>query len=452
MKNLNSLPRRIFTTACVLTGTTELAARRLGASFFLPALFIRRYSEMGGLDPAHFAMQMDGVRSFTDDAWCGYWDAIAEEQLLAAERAVPGISGKLAPDASASPNGGRGQAMATLREALAPLGSTIADMLTLDTHTGLELEVSGAATSAQIYRAVTGLRHLVKAITYYQVSAFPGGSPARMESYHTSRSLFDQLLEIIGPLLGMSIERHQIVADGVQVDGYLVLPAGTNPCPAVITTNGLEGTVQELLIPLLRYHDSGLAVFVMEMPGTYAYRSPMSGDAEKIYHKVIDSIAAHPRIDANRIGFVGVSFGGYWAARMAATSSRLRCVVANGAPTHRSFQMAASLGMPEIIVRALSNTTGASSLMDLGQKLRGLSLRDRYQEIKMPLLVINGDTDTLISTQDSVDLAAGAQQATLVLYPDDDHCAMGHYSEWMDMSQEWLGQHLLGTAAEASRS
>ncbi len=35
--------------------------------------------------------------------------------------------------------------------------------------------------------------------------------------------------------------------------------------PVVVVTNGLEGTVQELLVPLLRYHASGLGVLVMEM-------------------------------------------------------------------------------------------------------------------------------------------------------------------------------------------
>lgn len=59
----------------------------------------------------------------------------------------------------------------------------------------------------------------------------------------------------------------------------------------------------------------------------------------------------------------------------------------------------------------------------------------------MPLLVINGDNDTLLSTQYSVDLAESAQQVELVLYANDDHCAMEHYSEWMDLSQEWLRRH-----------
>jgi len=77
--------------------------------------------------------------------------------------------------------------------------------------------------------------------------------------------------------------------------------------------------------------------------------------------------------------------------------------------------------------------------------LRALTIRHRYRHIKIPLLAINGDCDTLLSTQDTIDLAEAAPNATLLLYPDDDHCAMRHYREWLDYSQQWLHDHLAAT-------
>ena len=135
-------------------------------------------------------------------------------------------------------------------------------------------------------------------------------------------------------------------------------------------------------------------------------------------------------------------FGGHWAARMAAKSQRLRCAVACGAPTHHSFKVKGTIGIPDVIIRALLNVTGARTLPGLGMQLQALSLQGLYRQIRIPLLVINGERDTLLSTQDSVDLAEGAPHATLKLYPDDDHCAMGHYREWLDLSQAWLKEHL----------
>lgn len=438
MSPIKDTLRRLFITACMLTRTTELAASRLGAGFFLPALFVLRYSSMGGLDPRLFADQLKAVRSFKDDAWCGHWNALAREQLASIELVLPGFSDAHDPSPNASAQT-QGPNWRSLRDALAPFGKRVAELMTLnDQH-------ATATNSAheQASRAITALRCLVKAITYYQISAFPGHSAARMEAYGMSRALFNDLLDIVGPLVGMVTEKHRLEVNGDVVEGHLVMPTGHQRLPLAIITNGLEGTTQELAIPLLKYHDSGMAVFIMEMPGTYSYRKPMSLATEAIYHAVIDKVAAHPRVDPDRLGFVGVSFGAHWAARMAGASSKLRCAVACGAPTHHSFKVMNTIGIPDIIIKALMNTTGAATLLDLGLKLKALSLRDRYQHIKPPLLVINGEQDTLLSTQDSVDLAKGAQQGALKLYPDDDHCAMGHYNDWLDLSQAWLQKHLV---------
>ncbi len=455
MSELKNTLRRIFITTCLLTRTTEWAANRLGAGFFLPALFVLRYSAMGGLEPRLFAEQLNAVRSFEDDAWCGHWDAMAREELAGIGKMLPGLASVMTEEGLAMPARlEQNAAWAEFQAMLAPLGPRIAELMTMDAQAEAKQErTSKHATSVpDSQRAIAALRCMVRAITYYQVSAFPGGSVARMNAYHRSRSLFHVLTKIVGPILGLAIEHRRIEVNGQVAEGYLVTPPGSQPCPLAIITNGLEGTVQELAIPLLKYHDSGMAVFVMEMPGTYAYTQPMSAASEAIYHGVIDHLARHPRVDPGRIGFVGVSFGGYWAARLAATSPRLRCVVACGAPTHRSFQIQNTIGVPEIIVRALRNTTGATSLHDLMKKLRALSLREFYRRIKAPLLVINGDQDTLLSTRDSIDLADRAQQGELKLYPNDDHCAMAHYREWLDLSQTWLQKHFLHEAGENSVS
>lgn len=447
MSQLHDTVRRCFITACMLTRTTELAARRLGAGFFLPSLFVLRYASMGGLNPRLFASQLQGVRSFKDSAWCGHWNALAQAQLATAGALMPSFASVFSAgpilDSSFEPKARTWAALGeALRAALQPLGTQVVDWMTRSDAQAEAALSADPQVSAESRQALMVLRCLVKAITYYQVSAFPGGSAPRMEAYARSRALFHEMAMVVGPLLGLVIEKHRIDVDGDSVEGYLVTPAGGGRHPLAIITNGLEGTIQELAIPLLRYHDSGMAVFVMEMPGTYAYRQPMSEASEAVYHAVIDNLSRHPRIDPQRIGFVGVSFGAYWAARLAAKSPQLRCAVACGAPTHHSFKIKSTIGIPDIIIRALLNTTGARTLPSLGMKLQALSLHSLYRQIRIPLLVINGDHDTLLSTQDSVDLAAGAPQATLKLYPQDDHCAMGHYREWLDLSQAWLKARL----------
>ncbi|GGM38273.1 hypothetical protein GCM10012275_06620 [Longimycelium tulufanense] len=448
-----TLARRLFLSGCMLTKTTEFAARRLGAGFFLPALFVLRYANMGGIDPDLFAGQLAQARSFTDDRWCAYWDEIAATQVAAADRALRELADPSAPTVRGLLDADDQATVTALGALLAPASPILADhgpQATTDAIERIAREKAdgGRAATERLAATAKAVDALVKAITYFQVSAFPGGSPARMRAYTTSRRLFGLLAASLTPGLSGSIERIAVPVDGDIVQGYAAFPAGTRQCPVVLATNGLEGTAQELLIPLLKYRDTGMGIVAMERPGTYAYRRPMSATSERIYHQVIEHLAGHPRVDAERIGMVGVSFGGYWSARMAATNPRLRCAVACGAPTHRTFQPAGSVGIPEIIVQALHTTTGATNLLSLARKLRTLSLRGLYERITIPLLVINGDHDTLVSTHDSVELAQQAPAAILRLYPDDDHCAMGHYNEWLDRCQTWLQDHLTADATE----
>lgn len=369
----------LFTSICLVTGITERAASRLGVRPFLPELFRLRYANMGGLDPHAFARHLDGLKSFRESAWCGYWNGIAAAYEEEAEK--------------------------HLRE--------------------------GGEGSAKEARNA-----LIKAITYYTVSAFPGDSPMRMEAYRKAESLNQRLL----PLMDDRMEKVTLRIAGEEVVGYERFPRGEGEVPMVIITNGLEGTLQELAFPLVEYRDADMGVFLMEMPGTYAYNQPMSGASEEIYNGVIEHYASHPRVDAGRLAMVGVSFGGYWSARMAAVNPGLRCAVVCGAPLHHGFGPAGSLGTPEIIVSVLKKVTGAGNLKDLRSKLAALSFdkNDLYRRIDIPLLVINGDRDTLVGTRDSVVLAARASKALLKLYENDDHCAMGHYREWLDLSFEWL--------------
>lgn len=373
----------IFTTACLVTRQTERAANRLGVSFFLPRLFRLRYANMGGLDPDVFARQLGALKSFEESAWCGYWNGIAAGYEEEAERLL------------------------------------------------------GADDAEERER---GKETLVKAITYYTVSAFPGTSPLRMEAYHKARELSDRLV----PLLDDLMRKVTLEVAGERVTGYERFPAGKGKHPMVIITNGLEGTMQEISLPLLAYRDAPLGVFLMEMPGTYSYRLPMSSASEDIYHGVIEHYASHARVDASRMAMVGVSFGAYWSARMAAVSEKLRCAVACGAPLHHAFGPRNALGTPEIIVSALMKVTGASGIKDMASRLEELSFErnDLYRRIRIPLLVINGDNDTLLGTRDSIVLAARAPRAFLKLYEDDDHCAMGHYREWLDLTFEWLQTYL----------
>ncbi|MDY6903405.1 MAG: alpha/beta hydrolase [Thermodesulfobacteriota bacterium] len=376
----------IFVTLCMLTRRTDKAAGFLGVRFFLPALFRRRYANMGRLDTDTFTRQLDNIKTFKDTDWCGYWNAIAAEyEQKAAETA--------------------------------------------------------ASQGNQNSEAIRDL--LIRAVTYYTVSAFPGDSPLKMQAYHKAGALLAQ----IAPMYEENLEPLTLDIKGEKVNGYVRYPQGNQKGPMVIITNGLEGTLQEILIPLQKYRDSGLGVFVMEMPGTYACTTPMSAQSEKIYNGVIEHFASHPTVDAGKIGMIGISFGGYWSARMAAVNPDLNCAVVCGAPLHHAFTFRNSIGMPEIFVSALKKVLGAKSLRSLRKATKALSFKknDLYRQIKIPLLIINGENDTLTGTRDSIELNMKVPSSLLKLYKGDDHCAMENYDHWLDLTFDWLNMQFSRT-------
>lgn len=442
--SLSDLAQRVMVTACALTRTTEKATHRFGPVPFLPRLFADRFTHLGGISHDKFSEQLEGCRSFEDDYWTNYWETFADQHLAIADAALTRVGG---PRASELLEGGAVDVRG-LGELLAPAVAILSERDAAADPDAVERFCAAHPAHTDAARA---LDSIIKAMVYEFVAAWPGWSPLRLRAYERSHALGEILLTVLAPAMGVTIERVEIpIGDDDRVRGYLMIPSGAEKPPVLLLTNGVEGTLAEVMLPLLKYRSEGMAMFVMEMPGTYSYREPLSPDAERVYTKVIDFLSGDPRVDGEHIGMMGLSFGAYWATRMAAVDSRLKVAVANGAPTNRSFGPLASIGLPEIMVSTLRNATGATSMADSSKRLAAMSLADYYARIPIPMLVINGAEDTLISTQDSIDIAVEAPYGQLVLYAGDDHCAMGHADQWMRLSQEFIRRHLL--AADENRT
>ncbi|AVZ40826.1 MULTISPECIES: alpha/beta hydrolase [unclassified Dietzia] len=430
----------LFVTWCALTKTTERATRRRGARYFLPALFVDRFVNMGGLDRELFIRQLEDCRTFQDTAWANYWGECARVHLDAADVELRSLG---APPTEQILGPGGESTAAELGAVLAPAATIFTDRTP---ENGRTLLPDFLAANPDARREAVAIDELVKAMTYLFAAAWPGWTPQRLRAYAESQRLLHVLLLGIAPHLGFHAERITLDIAGENAVAYGTFPEGDHECPTVLVTNGLEGTIQEALLPALRHRHRGMAMVTMEMPGTFQYRLPLSAATEGMYEAVIEQLAAHPRVDAERMGMMGISFGAHWSTRMAVRSHRLKAVVSNGGLYHRSFGLAATLGMPGIMLWTLQRTTGARNLVELGRTLHELSIKRLYPTVTIPILAINGDDDTLISTLDTVDLADGAPLGELLLYPGDDHCAMGHYTEWLDFSTQWF-HDTLGAAS-----
>ena len=440
MASILEAAKRAAVTACALTHTTDRVAARLGVARFLPRLFVDRFTHLGGFTDAQFRSQLAECRTFDDAGWASHWQGFAREQLVRADDALSRLGGPPAeqlvdPDIDVD---------------VRALGALLAPAVTILVDRGAVADPDAVAEFCRQHPesadAAVALDALIKALIYEFAAAWPGFSPARLRAYRRMDRLTEVLLTALAPAMGLTVDVVTIPFGGIDVvRGFLLLPEGATHAPTVLITNGLEGSIAEVLFPLLAQRDGNLGMFVMEMPGTYGYGSPLTvPGAEAAYTKVIDYLVAEPRVDADRIGMFGASFGAYWSTRMAAIDDRLKAVVSNGPPADRSLGMLGSVGMPEIMVWTLLNTLGAKNPIDLLNKLSDFALTERCSTISAQLLVINGARDTLVDTRDSIDIAVAAPNALLALYAGDDHCAMGNAEHWSQLATKFLRDHLSG--------
>lgn len=355
---MSRIAKNLIVSLCALTGTTEQAARRFSVGYFLPELTVDRFANMGGIDKRLFATQLRECRSFDDEAWAGYWRRFAAEHLDIAARALERLGGPVPSELLAPADDGL---IAQLGAVLAPAVDVFAERTP---ETAGQLVTSFIADNPGHADAAIVIDELVKAMTYLFAASWPGWTPNRLQAYAESQCLFEVLIRALAPAMGIDVEVVTLHVEGEAIKAYAAFPSGSEPAATVLITNGLEGAIQEVAIPILKYRHNGLGVVTMEMPGTYAYRKPLSPESENLYVAMLDHLAAHPRVDADRIGMVGVSFGAHWSARMAARDKRIKAAVANGGLYDRSFQSAGTFGKPAIILETLRNTTGATGLAD----------------------------------------------------------------------------------------
>ena len=127
--------------------------------------------------------------------------------------------------------------------------------------------------------------------------------------------------------------------------------------PVIIVSGGLDGYKEELALLLQgSLAGSGVAngvvLVLADMPGTGQNPRPLSVKGNEEYSAIIDRLASEPDIDSTRIGFMGLSFGGYWAVRLPQVEPRIKAAVNFGGPMTKAFTLSNLGRLPDAFVQA----------------------------------------------------------------------------------------------------
>ena len=200
--------------------------------------------------------------------------------------------------------------------------------------------------------------------------------------------------------------------EGKEIIGYLRLPKNAKgPVPLVIAVNGLDSRKEDLTESFSAILPFGIAYLAVDGPGTGQNPIKVSETADRMLSRVIDYAQSRPEIDKNRIAMHGVSWGAYWATKMAIVEhARLRGCSAQSPPVDKFFQKEflrdSLLGNREYLfdqVPALMNILeGVHTLDELADYLPKLSLvhQGLLGKPMAPMLILAGALDTQVPIED----------------------------------------------------
>lgn len=256
-------------------------------------------------------------------------------------------------------------------------------------------------------RAFSAADKLRRAALYYLTAErMQGhGHPGRKETFARAQEAFATYAR----LAGENCERIDIPYRGATIPGLLTRAEGVDgPAPCVLFVNGLD-SCKELLYWTFLPHElarRGISTLCIDQPGTgEAIR--LSGlvatpFTEEWASPCADWMAAHPEVDANRLGIAGISLGGHFVGRAAAFEPRFASAAVWGANHNwaevqqKRLRREGENPVPHYWNHVMW-VFGASDMDDFFRKIEGMTLNGIMDRVRMPFLVTHGQSDRQIS-------------------------------------------------------
>ncbi|MFH8715807.1 alpha/beta hydrolase family protein [Streptomyces zaomyceticus] len=218
---------------------------------------------------------------------------------------------------------------------------------------------------------------------------------------------------------------------GAEFTGWLRGPVDAPG--TVIVVPGLDSAKEEFLDLAAALLERGLAVFAMDGPGQGALRATTTERAD--YHHVIGQVI--DALGATRVGLVGLSLGGYYAAETAALEPRVVATATVSGPFRLDW---AELSQPlrDILVQRTGGAEAARAFTDQ------VDLADLAARIEGPLLTVDGGQDVIPGVTNGEPLARLAPHGTYLSVPHGDHLLGNARPDWLPVLTDWITHALTG--------
>jgi len=269
----------------------------------------------------------------------------------------------------------------------------------------------------------------VNACTVPTLTAEPAPASALTAFAYDRAAPYDPVLQPIGTAPGgVTIHALSFLSPrGTgRATGRLIVPEGTGPFAGLLLMHGLPGNAEQMIGAGVELARHGAVVVALDAPFARRAGDVLSftpaDSVEQVQlmtdlQRAVDLLVARPDVDASRIGYVGVSYGGAMGALFAGIERRLKTavlVVADGGLVSH-FTGPEDFGSDFAARTCPERRRWAESMIPI-EPIKYIGFAS-----PTPLLLQSGREDNLVPPRDAERLHAAAPEPKTIQWYDAGH-------------------------------
>lgn len=262
----------------------------------------------------------------------------------------------------------------------------------------------------------TANQYYLRAANFYQLAVRfqPESDPRMLPTFNKLLEMYQRAWKLVPPPFG----RLEIPYEGCSLPAFFAKPRGKEGerFPVVYVFGGADSMVVPLGIAIAQFTARGMAFFFVDGPGQGVplrlHRVYAPPDSERPAKVILDYLVRRPDVDANRIGIVGESMGGYTAPRIASGDKRVKACATSSAAYSLLEDIFEYFPPIQDRIRWL---IGAKDVAEGRKKIAEYTLEGRADRIECPMLIGYDKDDRVMDPRGAYRLYEAATRSERVM-------------------------------------